>query len=123
MINSVNKETKMPAQILITQPVDKTTGQVTDLLQWGLDNLSPEDYSRLVAAAARQDALMQNAGATIQNITEVLYSPTLQANIEVAIGCSISFPNGPPQNDPEYEAFDQMFSQDPNVTYYQPIHK
>lgn len=99
----------------LSTPIDKTTGKFTDILTWGKNNLSESDYNRLVAAQARQDALVNAAGGIFESFTETVWSSALQSNIEVQIGTKISWPSGPPQNDPEWDAFHVQFSNDPNI--------
>ncbi len=111
----------MSTSFIISEATEKSTGAPMDILTWGQQKLSPADYDRLVQAQARQDNIVNNAGGVFEEYHETVFSNILQKNILVVIGSKITFPSGPPTNDPEWESFDIMFSQDPDISYNRAI--
>lgn len=111
----------MSNSFILTGTIEKSTGKPINILTWGQQKLSESDYARLVAAQARQDAMVDSAGAVFEDQYETVFSNILQKNVSVVIGTKVTFPADPPETDPEYESFDLMFSQDPDIIYHRYI--
>ena len=111
----------MSISILYSIAIDKSTGKGTELGDWAEQNLSESDYNRYLQAQARQDEMYQNEGVRWEYTYKTEFSDTLQSNISVINGFRVFYSSYIPSDDQEWEEFNTMFSQDPNIIFYQKI--